>query len=611
MKIKRLLTALVVCVCVIVVSAGAAFAEDAPAEPAYAERVTKVLFDGAEAGELTLRFYEETPNVPYLGIGAYSQYMRGQPLTLRENGDGTCALVNGIGAELRCDPEAGTILIPDWGRFFDMPLPLEDEAKGWKDTNAHFVRITSVEYEGEAAPVTLDFAKYGIAVYADQDDVYLPVSVVSNIMTDISVHYMLYDGENLHSRYFYDPTKGSVALEGRKAELEGQARPDDLIRQCYAELCFNFDHFFGHPGVARLDAAIAEKGLDEALKDSGMMGELIREELLSSDLTDYLSGMIRLFMICLYDGHNSFLSFEEMVNDPVCSSNLPLIAKLESSYDMAIMHSPVFWTQFMRETIPVQRAAVWGDEYYREYGSTAIIRLDEFYQDEAAWADYYSGEGDLPEDALGNVISGLRRASENPEIKNVIFDLSCNNGGSSDMAMEVLAMTTGQDKLYGLQKLTGQRMTFTYEADTNLDGVFDDRDRETRYDFNYGVLVTPHAFSMGNLFPIIMREGGAVVIGDPSSGGSCCVQFGTDAEGFIYIMSSAKWQATDSQWVDVEGGCEVDLPIEPIPSPTVDILFANLGFDIDDGLPSFEAYFDDAMLDAMMNDWFQAQAKAA
>ena len=41
------------------------------AGPSVQEQETKVYTDGAEAGELTLRFYEDMPHVPYLGIGAY------------------------------------------------------------------------------------------------------------------------------------------------------------------------------------------------------------------------------------------------------------------------------------------------------------------------------------------------------------------------------------------------------------------------------------------------------------------------------------------------------------------------------------------------------------
>jgi C-terminal processing protease CtpA/Prc len=226
---------------------------------------------------------------------------------------------------------------------------------------------------------------------------------------------------------------------------------------------------------------------------------------------------------------------------------------------------------------------------------------------EAAWELYYEGEGDFPQDSLGIVLSGFKRASENPDIENVILDLSCNSGGSPDVMMAILAVATGQTQLYGIHKLTGRNMTFTFEADTNFDGIYDEKDKEVKYDFNYGVLVTRHAFSCGNLFPIIAQEAGAVLIGEPSSGGSCCVQVGTDAEGFTYMMSSAQWQLTDSEGNAVEGGCTIDMPIETKNYKTIDSILSAFG--VDEGLPRYDNYFDDAYLEQLMNEWFQVEAQ--
>ena len=576
---------------------------------------TKVYTDGEEAGELTLRFYDETPHVPYLGICAYSQYMKLQPLNLKKNMDGTFTLVNGIGEELFCDPDAGVIVVKDWNRFFDMPLPLEDEAKGWKDTTVHYARITNVKYEGEPEPVTLDFSKYGIRIYADETDIYLPVSTLSNIMTDIATNHMLYNGENLFvQRESIDgkPIEGLYGSEVFQAMVGGEARPDDIVKQCYADLCFNFDYFFGHPGKAVLDEALAEKGMEQALESLGEEGTGIKEGLLSSDFSEYVAAMMKLFSIYLSDGHTVIAGGMTMLNDPAVRENTLFMAEVGIGSTLDLMKSPDIQKQMMNMAIESQREMAWGSNVYLESGNTAIIRLDSFMPDEDAWESYYAGEGSFPEDSLGIVVSGLRRAADNPEIKNVIFDLSCNGGGSPDVMMGILAMTTGQNQISGRNRVTGQKMTFTFEADTNFDGVFDGKDKETRYDFNYGVLLTRHAFSCGNLFPFVIQEAGAVIIGESSSGGSCCIQVGTDAEGLAYIMSSGKWQLLDPQGRKVEEGCPVDLPIEPGSGDSNEMaesLMTLLG--MDEGVPSLENYFDEAMLDKMMNDYFEAEEEAA
>ena len=587
------------------VSPISAAAEAGPAE--YTEKETAVFTEGEAADPLVLRFYEETPDIPYLGISAYSEYLKQQTLTLQENEDGTCSLANDRGAQLLCDAEAGTIYIEDWNDFFDLPLPLENKALGWKDTTCGYVRISNVEYEGECAPVTLDFAKYGIRIYADQNDVYLPVSTLSNMMTDIATNHMLYNGENLYiGRFSLDGTlpEGFLDSERFRAEFSGQDRPEDIIKQSYADLCFNFDYFFGHRGKSVLDEAMASEGLDKAIEDLGEDGQAIKEGLFSPDLAVYLNSLNKLFSVYLFDGHTVFSGATAIASTPAIQDNSEFAAKFSGDMIGDLLNSPGMLTQALHELIPVQRSSIWGNEYYRESGNTAIIRLDTFMPDEQAWKDYYSGEGEFPQDCYGIVVSSLQKAAENPDITNVIFDLSCNGGGSPDVLMGILAITTGQNQLYGIHKLTGQKMLFTFEVDSNFDGVFDEKDQEVRYDYNYGVLTTRHAFSCGNLFPIIIQEGGAVIIGEPTSGGSCCIQIGTDADGFNYVMSSAQWQLIDSEGVDVEGGCTVDLPITPAPNSILDALISMVG--VTEGLPNYTSYFDEAALDQMMNDYFQA-----
>ena len=558
------------CILAAAVISSAVYAEEA----GFTEKMTKVYTDGEEKGELSLRFYSETPNVPYIGLSEYSEFVKQQPLEMRENEDGTCTLVNWNGAELTYDAQAGVITVPDWNEFLALPMPLEDKALGLKDSTVHYIRMTDVTYEGEPEPVEFDFTKYGIAVHNDENDIYLPVSIVSNMMTDIATNYMLYNGENL---YYQRVSLDGSGIEGFydsdffEAQIEGEPRPDDIIKECYADLCFNFDYFFGHPGIAPLDAAIEEKGLDQAIDDLGEKGAEIKEGLMSTDFSEYLNSLSKLFLLGLSDGHTSLMSVAEMVNSQVVQENPDFVAKFGSAFAKDLLNSEVTLKQTRNLLIPMQRAAIWGDENYREYGNTAIIRLDGFMPDEAAWDSYYKGESDtIPEDSLGIVVAGLDKASENPDIKNVIIDLTGNSGGSPDVMMAILAMTTGQDKLYGKNIITGQDMTITFEADSNFDGVYDEKDKEVKYDFNYGVLVSRHAFSCGNLFPIIIKEAGAVLIGEPSSGGACCIQMGTDTEGMSYAMSSGQWLLTDSQGRSVEGGCEIDIPITPESNELID-----------------------------------------
>lgn len=70
------------------------------------------------------------------------------------------------------------------------------------------------------------------------------------------------------------------------------------------------------------------------------------------------------------------------------------------------------------------------------------------------------------------------------------------------------------------------------------------------------------------------------------------------------MMSSGQWQLTDSNGVDVEGGCDIDISITAEPNKTVDSILGLLGFDAD--IPNYKNYFDDAYLSKLMNGFFES-----
>jgi hypothetical protein len=58
----------------------------------------------------------------------------------------------------------------------------------------------------------------------------------------------------------------------------------------------------------------------------------------------------------------------------------------------------------------------------------------------------------------------------------------------------------------------------------------------------------------------------------------------------------------------VEGGCPIDLPIEAKRNKVADSILSVFG--VDDGLPYYKQYFDDAYLSELMNEYFQTEEEA-
>ena len=571
----------------------------------YIVRTTRVLTGEEQVGSMDLRFYLSAPHVPYYGLKDYVNYMYQTGLTVTPSEGGIREIDNPNGTKILVNPSAGTIEAADWAKFQIPPLPYTTMV-GMKDAVSHWTFYSEFLFDDPPVPVIFDFTNYGIPIYADEEDVYLPLELLSTMFTDIACNHVLWNGESVLKPVLDLDTLGLVPLKWYESKymrslLTGtRKRAEDVIREDYAELCFTMDYFFGHPGEGLLDTGIRERGLDAALDDTPDLAS-IKDRLKDPDMTEYMLALDDLFNIGFDDGHCSYFGMNSMSlpDFPYPEVEEKISTRLQSAFQLKI---------FAREEIRGEawkaRKAAWGDEVYRECGSTAILRIDEFHEDEAGWEAYYAGKGEIPMDAVGITWTGLKRASENPAIKNILFDLTANSGGSSDMLMYMLDLMFGENVIRGYNVLTGQREHAVMHSDKNLDGVFDEKDEEVKYDFNYAVLTTRAAFSCGNLMPFVMQEHGAVLLGEPTGGGSCCVQMGTLTNGGEFVMSSHLWALRDVNGESVESGCKTDLPIVRIEpeTPTHENPRLSSG--------DYTPYFDDVMLDRMINEWFEEQALA-
>lgn len=571
----------------------------------YFVRTAGVLTGKEQTGSMDLRFYTSAPHVPYYGLKAYVNFMYQTGLTVTPLDGGVWEIANPNGTKILADPSAGKIEAADWARFQIPPLPYTTMV-GVKDAPCGWTYYSEIVFEGPPAPVTFDFAKYGIPLYADEEDVYLPLELLSTMFTDVACNFVLWNGESVLKPVM---TIENISLmpsgwyESRymRALLTGKnRRKEDVIREDYAELCFTLDHFFGHPGTGILDRGIGEKGLDAALDDVPELASL-KDRLKDPDMIEYMLALYDLFNIGLNDGHCSHFGLNTMA-----TPEFPFQEVLEKVGNRAasMLQTRGYFHSEITDALRKARTAAWGDDVYRECGSTAIIRIDAFQSDNAGWEAYYAGKGEIPMDAVGITWTGLKRASENPSIRNILFDLSANTGGSNDMLSYMIDLMFGDNVFRGYNVLTGQDEYAVLHSDKNLDGVFDEKDDEVKYDFNYAALTTRSSFSCGNLMPVMMQDHGAVLLGEPSGGGTCAIQISTLTNGGEYMMSSWLWALRDAKGESVEGGCKTDLPIARIEpeTPTHEDPRLSNG--------DYTPFFDDVMLDRMINEWFEEKALA-
>ena len=197
---------------------------------------------------------------------------------------------------------------------------------------------------------------------------------------------------------------------------------------------------------------------------------------------------------------------------------------------------------------------------YQEVGNTAYITFDEFRSASAsAYYDALEG-GDAPIDTISLIIYAHSRIyREGSPIENVVIDLSNNTGGSVNAAAFVISWFLGKAEISVKDTFTSAMSTGVYQADVNLDRKFDLYDNCSEK--NLYCLISPASFSCGNSVPAAFKASGKVtLLGRPSSGGSCTVQFLSTAWGTSFDISGSNRMSftKNGSFYDIDQGVEPD-----------------------------------------------------
>jgi len=311
--------------------------------------------------------------------------------------------------------------------------------------------------------------KYGIDIHADgKGAVYFPFATLADMYTDLFYHHTGFNGEkvvvntsdNEVNLSEIDPTYNEPLLSKK-------ARSESMAAFNYKELCFAMDHFYGYPGRVKYNAQLKAKGLDKVLEEDVENGPEIKQLLLSTSMGEYFTGMMGLFAI-YFDGHTSMEILSQAVGNErekyaegmLLEAVAPMMSMMQSSMAVAQLR-PAAYGQ--------------GVTYYKK-GNTAVCVFDSFNsRNEKAWKDYYEGKGPMPtvENTQGDdmviFLDALKKADADPEVKNLIIDISANGGGSADIVMAMTSLIMDKSYISQDNALTGQRAIVEYEVDHRFD----------------------------------------------------------------------------------------------------------------------------------------------
>ncbi len=553
-------------------------ADELPDGGSYTERVVPVVTKVAPDSEVTLRFYDAMPNVPYISAADFqSIVLPGSVMTVTHTGVGEYTLAN---ADATAVVNIGSdIFVSNEFEAFtnQMGLLQAGMANVYYD-GMPFVRYKSVTYTPSLVTTTLDFGAYGIDLHADgKGAVYFPFATLADMYSDLFYHHAGFNGEKVVANTSVNEVSlAEIDPDYNAPLLAKTARPADLADFNYKELCFAMDHFYGYPGRVQYNEVLKEKGLDKTLEEDIECGPAIKKLLLSDRLADYMVGMVGLLGV-YFDGHTSM----DITGNAIQKGDREKYAELYAEYGAAAAANEAVTTFAMsslggmmsmivdNQAIASLRPQSYGEGVtYVKKGDTAVCIFDSFNDlNEEAWNNYYDGKGPMPtlenteEDDMVIFLDALQKAAADPEVKNLIIDISANGGGSADIVMAMTSLILGKSYISQDNPLTGQHSLVEYEVDRNFDGVFDEADAKVHYDLNFAVLTSGMSFSCGNLFPSILKDNGVPVMGATSGGGACAIQAMCTADGFCFQISSFRARLNTLDGQNIDAGVTPDLPI--------------------------------------------------
>lgn len=574
----------------------------------YTEKTVPVLRNSLPGGSVTIRIYEDLPSVPYMSIVDFHNMMLTGAAVRGEWGEkglsviapGGSALVNSAEETFSCGQ------YDSFTNLMGMVQPGMDNA--YLD-GMPFIRYSHTVSAGlPPAPVEFDFKEYGIDLRADKNGVYFPFVTLADIYADLYYHYAFCTGEKV---IVADRDSDEKAVDAQEPSLTLQnlltkTRAADMAEFAYKELCFVVDNFYGMPGRSTYELTLKAFGLDGTLEASAE-GRIVKNLLLSTNPIDLAAGLEGLNIFLGDGGHTKLWKAPEILLNPDLpyATNYPTLAELyRNTYKAALTN-----VENTNSSIFAMRLASYGDlDYYHKKGSTAIVHFDDFHNlDYAAWNAYYAGTGPLPtmanvsrQDQMALFLDALKKADEDPEVKNFVIDLTMNRGGSMDLVVAMTSLMYGESFSRIENVLTGERLQWFYDVDRNFDGKFDAADKDVHYNLNFGVLVGRVCFSCGNMFPAICKDAGVLLMGERCGGGGCGVGVYRTADGIQYQISSAHGRMSNAGWQNIDSGVVPQVLIQPGPDITINM---------EDGstftIPNLTGFYDLNHLGELMDEYYK------
>ena len=543
--------------------------DDASDKTSFKVTQVNVNNNGKSTKTVALRYYDDMPHVAYIAVSDFQNMLvPSKSIRVSRTAASKYQLVTSKGETAMVNTAEESMTFDDYMSFVSLSAT---NAAGIVDAaELSYVREQPVTYSPAAASVTFDLKKYGIDLRGDGQMVYVPLTTLSDMYSNIEGKHVFFNGERIILTDFVTPP-ATIDKAFCMKPYETAERPADLAAFSYGELCFAIDHFYGRPGRNDIDNIIQEKGLDQALSEKH------RTLLQSTNMNEYLFGMEYLAVL-LDDGSHTRLSPIQIgsvvgIYDGYLlgqfAARFVTPFKADYSDEVAAVMANIKRTNGNEMAAKVRQQLLNTDTYIK-IGNTMYCIFDDFGPiDSNGWTAFYKGTGPLPvynpefSGDICGLVEALDKAAADPEVKNFVLDLTCNNGGELGVLQTITALLAGKTAVNYENVLTKQHIVNDVLVDSNFDRVFDGNDMKPRHpELNIAIMTSHYAYSSGNLLPSQMKDFGFLIIGEKSGGGSCSIQRMCTPEGLCYQISSARARLINKDGENIDRGVEPHIVLE-------------------------------------------------
>ena len=539
MLIKKILSVLLtislvfgLCLC--------AAAEGSDPDHVITEKEVKLYTGGAATVRDYKVYFIDGGNVPFVpaeDVGMILELVDSSGTKPEYKAEGDHAIWSRGAYSMDFDFANDTVTFNDFDEFFRQEnRGLVDMVMGAENTYPLFER-NSKSTDRYGKMLVMDLKPYGIDLVKTDKGYFVPLQTVSDVVCNYFDCPLYFSGEAVVA-------SEGLNDEGRAIMQAGNWQwTEDLADFSYRELCFVLDYQYGLKeihGIESFDTMFDETGL--------------KAQFLGSGAAEADKALWQLIYFYLGDLHSQFTSLSALSDREAFTDYVS-----EAGQGLAASHRNAAMAEFGAAR---NKAYPDGIPAYEEIGDTAYITFDVF-TDPSGETDYFAPvtEADNSEKDTIRLIQYAcsRILREGSPVKNVVLDLSMNGGGATIAAQYVMSAFLGEADFSTRNKMTGAMSDAVYRADTNLDGVFDEKDSFAENGLKLYCIATPISFSCGNLVPCAFKATSKVtMLGQVSGGGSCSMHCFSTAYGTGFQISGYRRFSVmkNGSFYDVDTGAE-------------------------------------------------------